>query len=348
MSTYLLWIETLTPCEEKVSKINAGNPILVLLLTSTIQIAHKNSVTVWQWASSLSIMTLKLKRVHALHTFYLLHLCFTAILKSLRDIMKLLSKPRHFWSGLILICRLHAIFCRCIMESLIMWRPEDAHHPGRPGCVDQCCDHPPLGLGHLPPYTRGPQVAPPLLPGPPQRHRLPPVSFTVCVSHVSITAYHKKHWTGYLCPLGLQIISSILVDYLLNIQCAVVERGYVVESTLAKILNIQPLWGHVFCTQCPITITVKLRNKSLLVQSSVFIFRPYSIFTTVHRILTDLAACKMTQHLALALLWIFCFLTWNTTPVTQWSLDAVQLWHTFPLLFSLWHVACQQKHWVWC
>lgn len=65
--------------------------------------------------------------------------------------------------------------------------PEDAHHPGCPGRADQRCDHPPLGLGHLPAYTGGPQAAPTFLPGPPQRHRLPPVSVAVCSSNAFIS-----------------------------------------------------------------------------------------------------------------------------------------------------------------
>lgn len=57
-----------------------------------------------------------------------------------------------------------------------MRRPEDADHPGRPGRSDQRCDHPTLGLGHLPAHAGGPQAAPTLLPGPPQCHGLSPVS----------------------------------------------------------------------------------------------------------------------------------------------------------------------------
>lgn len=62
------------------------------------------------------------------------------------------------------------------VEPVVMRRPEDAHHPGRPGRADQRRDHPALGLGHVPPHPGGPQASPALLPGPPQRHRLPPVS----------------------------------------------------------------------------------------------------------------------------------------------------------------------------
>lgn len=62
------------------------------------------------------------------------------------------------------------------MEPVIVRRLEDAHHPGCSGCADKRCDHPTLGLGHLPSHAGGPQAAPTLFAGSPQRHRLPPVS----------------------------------------------------------------------------------------------------------------------------------------------------------------------------
>lgn len=74
--------------------------------------------------------------------------------------------------------RLRVCVCvrtRRVVEPVIVRRPEDAHHPGRPGGPDQRRHHPPLGLGHVAP-PGGPQAAPALLPGAPQRHRLPQVS----------------------------------------------------------------------------------------------------------------------------------------------------------------------------
>lgn len=85
-----------------------------------------------------------------------------------------------------------AVLCRCSVESVIVRRPQNAHHPGRPGCADQRCDHPPLRLGHLPTHTGGPQAAPTLLPGPPQRHRLPPVSVCCCFSPLNYSSNIKK------------------------------------------------------------------------------------------------------------------------------------------------------------
>lgn len=87
------------------------------------------------------------------------------------------------------------VLCRCFVEPFVMWRPEDAHHSRCPGCADQRCDHPPFGLGHVPPYTRGPQVTPPLLPGPPQRHRLPQVSFT----DISISSWSPPNHLEMFC-----------------------------------------------------------------------------------------------------------------------------------------------------
>lgn len=84
-----------------------------------------------------------------------------------------------FFPALVFTSCLAVVLFRCFVEPVIMRRSEDAHHPGCPGCADQCCDHPPLGLGHLPAYTGGPQAAPTLLPGPPQCHRLPSVSVAV-------------------------------------------------------------------------------------------------------------------------------------------------------------------------
>lgn len=66
---------------------------------------------------------------------------------------------------------------RCVMEPLIMRRPEDAHHPGRPGRPDQHRDHPSVRLGRLA-ASGGPQAADAHLARPAQRHRLPEVSQT--------------------------------------------------------------------------------------------------------------------------------------------------------------------------
>ena len=99
-----------------------------------------------------------------------------------------------------------AVLFRCFVEPVVMWRPEDAHHPGCPGRADQRCDHPPLGLGHLPAHTGGSQAAPTLLPGPPQRHWLSPVSVTVCVSKFielqwsQQINYVTSHFADMFCP----------------------------------------------------------------------------------------------------------------------------------------------------
>lgn len=79
----------------------------------------------------------------------------------------------------------YPIWCsvfRCAVELVVVWCPEDAHYPGRPGRADQRCHHPPLGLGHLAP-SGGPQAALALLPGAPQCHWLPQVSHTHAQTH---------------------------------------------------------------------------------------------------------------------------------------------------------------------
>lgn len=89
---------------------------------------------------------------------------------------------------------------RCAVEPVILRRPEDAHHPGRPGRADQRCDHPSLGLGHLPTHAGGPQAAPALLPSPPQRHWLPAVSASI--PHTASIPRENRQFpfnTSFLC-----------------------------------------------------------------------------------------------------------------------------------------------------
>lgn len=88
-----------------------------------------------------------------------------------------------------------------------MRRPEDAHHPGRSGRSDQRCDHPTLGLGHLPAHARGPQTAPTLLPGPPQCHRLSAVgASTYSLEKNSIHTFQEPN---------IQLEKSLFVDVVL-------------------------------------------------------------------------------------------------------------------------------------
>lgn len=90
------------------------------------------------------------------------------------------------------------------MELVVVRRPEDAHHPGHPRRADQRCDHPPLGLGHVSAYAGGPQDAPPLLPGPPQRNWLPPVSIGLLSNYIYI--YQGS-------PIFLKLRASSRVGY---------------------------------------------------------------------------------------------------------------------------------------
>lgn len=97
-------------------------------------------------------------------------------------------------SSLFFNFRLLAIL-RCFVELVIMWCPEDAHHPGRFGRSDQRCDHPTLRLGHLPAHARGPQTAPTLLPGSPQCHRLSAVGVSTCSLGKKTVFTHFKNPT---------------------------------------------------------------------------------------------------------------------------------------------------------
>lgn len=65
--------------------------------------------------------------------------------------------------------------CRSPLESLVLWCSQNANHPGHPGSVDQCRDHPPLWLGKFTPSGR-PKNTAAFLTGAAKCHWMPKVS----------------------------------------------------------------------------------------------------------------------------------------------------------------------------